>query len=83
MLWYLLFYGYKDRDGGADDFHSAHTDLEAAKAAGIAEWEDGDSRLSSWMHLARFDGATMDIIANLNIPDTEYDTTGNLEWIDA
>ena len=80
MPYSILFFGYKDTGAGADDFHSAYTDIDQAKAAGIAEWKDG-TRLSSWMHLALFDGSDMRIIAKLNIPETEYDETGVMEWI--
>jgi hypothetical protein len=80
MPLYLLFFGYKDTGGGADDFHSVHTDLDAAKQAGIDEWKDGDVRLGSWMHLAELTESDLRIIAVLNIPGTEYDETGLLEW---
>lgn len=83
MKWYLLFYRYKDNEGGACDFYGAYTDLEEAKRQGIAYWEDTGARLSSWMHLAEFDGTDMSVLFALHIPDTEYadgEEDDELEW---
>lgn len=83
MKWYMLFRRYKDSEGGAFDFYSASNDLEEAKQRGLDYWKDRAPHLSSWMHLAEFDGTTMRVLFDLHIPDTEY-ADGNeddqLEW---
>lgn len=70
---YLLFYAYKDYQGGAYDFHSIHDTIEAARQAGIDYWSDGDVRLSSWMHLAHLTDGGLKVIEVLDIPGTEWD----------
>lgn len=77
---YLLFYGYKDSEGGAYDFHSIHSTADDARHAGIHHWSDGDIRLGSWMHLAHLSGNEMRVVARLNLPGSEQDEGVGLVW---
>lgn len=70
---YYLFGAWKDVQGGAADFLGAYKTQEEAEAEGLKRFAD-DNRLSSWCHIAVFDGTTMRIIRCLAIPGTEdYD----------
>jgi len=68
---FFLFGSNKPGQGGAEDFLYACDDLDSAMAhgEGIAGNYDG---LSAWMHLAKFNGDTLDIVMDMVIPGTEF-----------
>lgn len=72
---YLVFSGWKDREGGVHDFNVCFDSLKEAmdwgeNTSGLLE----DTRLSSWLHIAELNLATnqLKIVAILALPETEY-----------
>ena len=95
MQYYLLFGGWNQTYGGADDFISLHTTEKEARDIGLKQWAEEDSiRMESWMHLASFDPlakGALKVLAHLHIPGAENCATEQhveedmddvLHWID-
>ena len=80
-MMYLLFGASDSGEGGAHDFLGVYTSREEAHKDALEFWFVKEPRLSSWCHLAEFDGKAMNVTHWLNIPDTEFDEHGELVWV--
>lgn len=69
---FLVFWGWKDREGGAHDFGGCFDTIGKAmdRGEGLAD----DARMSSWCHIARLDLSenTLKIMAVLALPGSEH-----------
>jgi hypothetical protein len=80
-MMYMLFGASDSGEGGGHDFISAHQTRDEAHESALNISFVNNPRLSSWVHLAEFDGEHMKVTHWLNIPGTEFDEHGELMWV--